>query len=284
MIVLGDFNHVSLKKALPRYKPQIHIATRMDKTLDQCYFPIPEAYHAVARAPLGKSDHNTILLVPKYHQKLKAAKPTVKHFRIWSPQAIHTLQDCLDSTEWGNFWTGGQDDINTFTDTVTSYIQFCESVCIPIRTVSVFNNSKPWFNNEVRVLCRKKHVAFKCGDMDKYKLLKYEFWRAVFKAKASYKAKLENRLQRMTLKVFGEGCRTLRTIRSSTTLQIMTPPFLGGLMISTVVSMVEIISPPLFTESRVTLHLLSLNMMLGSCSASKTSGRRQGLAAWRQPH
>jgi len=75
----------------------------------------------VARAPLGESDHNTIYLVPKYRQRLKVAKPTDKLFRIWSPQAIDTLHDCLDSTVWINFWADGQ-DINIFTDTVTSYI------------------------------------------------------------------------------------------------------------------------------------------------------------------
>lgn len=160
VLALGDFNHVSLKKALPRYKPQIHIATRLNNTLDQCYSSIPEAYHAVARAPIGESDHNTILLIPKYRQKLKLAKPTVKHFRKWSSQAIETLQDCFDST----FWTDGQDNINTYTDTVTSYIYFCESVCIPTKTVTVYNNNKPWFNNEGRLLCRKKHDAFKHGD------------------------------------------------------------------------------------------------------------------------
>lgn len=164
VLALGDFNHVSLKKALPRYKPQIHIATRLNNTLDQCYSSIPEAYHAVARAPIGESDHNTILLIPKYRQKLKLAKPTVKHFRKWSSQAIETLQDCFDSTEWSTFWTDGQDNINTYTDTVTSYIYFCESVCIPTKTVTVYNNNKPWFNNEGRLLCRKKHDAFKHGD------------------------------------------------------------------------------------------------------------------------
>lgn len=214
MIALGDFNHVTLKKVLPRYKPHIHIATRLDKTLDQCYSPIPEAFHAVARAPLGKSDHNSILLIPKYRQKLKVSKPTVKHFKCWSPQAIETLQDCLDSTVWSNFWSDGQDDIDSFTDTVTAYIQFCESVCIPVRTVTVFNNSKPWFNNELRLLCRKKHSAFKCGDMTNYKKLKYDFQRAVVNAKASYKAKLEKKLQANDIKGVWQGLQDITDFKT----------------------------------------------------------------------
>ena len=209
MIVLGDFNHVTLKKVLPRYKPHVHIATRLDKTLDQCYSPIPEAYHAVVRAPLGKSDHNSVLLIPKYRQKLKVSKPTVRHFKCWSPQAIGTLQDCLDSTVWSNFWSDGQDDIDTFTDTVTSYIQFCESVCIPVRTVTVYNNSKPWFNNELRLLCKRKYLAFKCGDTANYKKLKYEFQRAVVKAKSAYRIKLENKLKANDIKGVWQGLQSI---------------------------------------------------------------------------
>ncbi|XP_054632319.1 uncharacterized protein LOC129181302 [Dunckerocampus dactyliophorus] len=54
VLVLGDFNHVSMRKTLPRYKPQVHISTRLDKTLDQWYSSIPEAYQAQVRAPIGK--------------------------------------------------------------------------------------------------------------------------------------------------------------------------------------------------------------------------------------
>ena len=64
VILLGDFNHIALNKVLPRYKPQIDIPTRAHNTLDQCYCKIPNAFHAARRAPVGESDHDTILLVP----------------------------------------------------------------------------------------------------------------------------------------------------------------------------------------------------------------------------
>ena len=136
------------------------------------------------------------------------SKP-VRHFKCWSPQAIGTLQDCLDSTVWSNFWSDGQDDIDTFTDTVTSYIQFCESVCIPVRTVTVYNNSKPWFNNELRLLCKRKYLAFKCGDTANYKKLKYEFQRAVVKAKSAYRIKLENKLKANDIKGVWQGLQSI---------------------------------------------------------------------------
>ena len=75
--------------------------------------------------------------------------------------------------------------------------------------LTVFNNSKPWFNNEVRLLCRKKHAAFKCGDTENYKKLKYEFQRAVSKAKLSYKAKLENKLKANDIKGAWQGLQDI---------------------------------------------------------------------------
>lgn len=98
ILVLGDFNNLSMKKALPRYKSQIHIPTRLDKTLDQCYSSIPEAYQALVRAPIVEFDHNTILLVPKYRHKLKTFKPMTKRVRWYSPPAIDMLQDCFYMT------------------------------------------------------------------------------------------------------------------------------------------------------------------------------------------
>ncbi|XDV31630.1 hypothetical protein PO909_002597 [Leuciscus waleckii] len=50
VLILGDFNHVKLKRSLPRFKQQIRVPTRYDKVLDQCYCTIANAFHA---APQG---------------------------------------------------------------------------------------------------------------------------------------------------------------------------------------------------------------------------------------
>ena len=46
VIVIGDFNHTCLSKALPRYKQHVDCPTRKDKTLDHCYTVYKGAYHA----------------------------------------------------------------------------------------------------------------------------------------------------------------------------------------------------------------------------------------------
>ena len=118
----------------------------------------------MSRERLGESDHKTILLVPKYRQKLKTIKPTTKVVKTWTPQAIEMLQDCFDSTDWTVFKSDGHGDIHTFTDTVTSYMQYC--VCIPEKRVTTFGNNKPWLVSvQQRPLCRKKYQAFKSGDV-----------------------------------------------------------------------------------------------------------------------
>lgn len=75
------------------------------------------------------------------------------------------LQDCFDVTDWSVFV---HDDIDTFTDTVMSYIHFCESVCIPIKTVISYSNNKPWLNKDVRRLCREKNAVMNSDVMIKH--------------------------------------------------------------------------------------------------------------------
>lgn len=61
------------------------------------------------------------------------------------------------------------------TDTVTSYITFCDDSIIPTRTRVSYNNDKPWFAVKLRQLKSEKEAAFRSGDKDKYKEAKNRF-------------------------------------------------------------------------------------------------------------
>ena len=67
----GDFNKANLKTRLPKLYQHIDCATRAGKTLDYCYSNFCDAYKALPRPPFGKADHDSILLIPAYRQKLK---------------------------------------------------------------------------------------------------------------------------------------------------------------------------------------------------------------------
>ena len=143
VIVVGDFNHTCLSKALPRYKQHVDCPTHKDKTLDHCYTVYKRAYHASARAPLGKSDHNTVILIPAYRQKLKTVKPVKK----WSPESTEAMRGCFEYTDLSVF-EHACTDLDEYT--VTAYVSFCVESCIPTRTVCGYANDKPWFTKEVK--------------------------------------------------------------------------------------------------------------------------------------
>ena len=115
VIDVGDFN--------PRasYKQHVDCPTRKDKTLDHCYTVYKGAYHASARAPLGKSDHNTVILIPAYRQKLKTVKPVKKTVKRWSPESTEALRGCFECTDWSVF-EHACTDLDENRDTVTAYV------------------------------------------------------------------------------------------------------------------------------------------------------------------
>ena len=117
VLILGDFNHTTLSKELPKYKQQVTCATREGKTLDLCYSTIREAYHAVPRAPLGFSDHAVIYLLLSYRQKLKRMKPYVRNIKRWDDESILRLQGYLPCTDWDSFRYASS-DIHEYADTV----------------------------------------------------------------------------------------------------------------------------------------------------------------------
>ena len=167
--------------------------TRQGKTLDHCYTTIEGAYRATPRAPLGNSHHALLVLIPVYKQKLKTVRTVSRSVRRWSQDAIENLQGCLDCTDWDIFKYSCS-SLDEYTDTVTSYISFCENVCVPLRKVRKFGNDKPWFSGAVKAKIAAKNEAFKAGDRAKYSLAKSGVQREIRRAKARYRNKIEAQL------------------------------------------------------------------------------------------
>ena len=72
LLVAEDFNAGKLKYVSPNFYQRVTCATRgRKKTLDHLYSTHRGVYKALPRYPFGKSDHNAILLIPAYKQKLK---------------------------------------------------------------------------------------------------------------------------------------------------------------------------------------------------------------------
>ncbi len=193
LIILGDFNKANLSRELPKYRQHITCPTRDSNILDNCYTTINEAYHPVPRAALGLSDHHLVNCIPAYRQKLKSAKPVLRTLKRWTNEAEQDLKACFDLTDWRVF-EAAANYLDELTETVTSYISFCEDMCIPIRTHLTYNNGKPWFTAKLRQLHQAKEDAYRKGDIVLYRQAKYTLEKEIRAAKRNYSGKLRNKL------------------------------------------------------------------------------------------
>uniref|UniRef100_A0A9J8BEH4 Reverse transcriptase domain-containing protein n=1 Tax=Cyprinus carpio carpio TaxID=630221 RepID=A0A9J8BEH4_CYPCA len=189
LIILGDFNKANLSRELPKYRQHVTCPTRDSNILDHCYTTIKDAYHSVPQAALGRSDHCLVHLIPNYRQKLKSAKPVVRTVKRWTNEAEQDLQSCFDLTDWSVFEAAAT-DLDELTETVTSYISFCEDMCIPTRTKLIYNNDKPWFTAKLSQLRQAKEDAYRKGDNVLYKQAKYTLEKEIKVAKRNYSDKI----------------------------------------------------------------------------------------------
>ncbi len=93
--------------------------------MDRCCTAIKDAYHSVPQTALGRSDHCLVQLIPTYRQKLKSAKPVLRTVKRWTNEAEQDLKASFDLTDWSVF-EAAANDLDELTETVTSYISFCE--------------------------------------------------------------------------------------------------------------------------------------------------------------
>ena len=125
IIISGDFNHVSIKKTLPKFTQYVTCTTREEKTLDLLYANVKDAYTSTSLPPLGRSDHNLVLLTPCYVPLLKRLPVTTKTVRTWSEDCYEALQGCFEVTDWNVLCEPHGEDIDGLTECITDFINFC---------------------------------------------------------------------------------------------------------------------------------------------------------------
>ena len=123
-IIDGDFNHGSLKRCNSRYYQHVNCNTRGNARLDLCYSNVKDAYTCKALPKLGDSDHNLVLLSPKYRPIVQCHQPETITIKQWDDNAVEELQSCFECTEWDMFIEVNP-DLNELTDTISCYINFC---------------------------------------------------------------------------------------------------------------------------------------------------------------
>ncbi len=85
---------------------------------------------------LGLSDHCLVHLIPTYRHKLKSAKSVIRTVKRWTNEAEQDLKACFGLTDW-SVSEAAATDLDVLTETVTSYISFCEDMCIPHQDILI---------------------------------------------------------------------------------------------------------------------------------------------------
>ncbi|KAL0165991.1 hypothetical protein M9458_037835 [Cirrhinus mrigala] len=213
LIILGDFNKANLSRELPKYRQHVTCRTRDSNILDHCYTTIKGAYHSAPRAALGLSDHCLVHLIPTYRQKLKSAKPVVKTVKRWTNETEQVLQSCFYLTDWSVFEAAAT-DLDELTETVTSYISFCEDLCIPTRTYLTYNNDKPWFTEKLRHLRQAKEDAYRKGNRVLYNQTRNTLNKEIRVAIRIYAKRLEDQFTLNDPSSVWKGLKTITNYRT----------------------------------------------------------------------
>ena len=119
-----------------------------------------------------------------------------------------SLQGCLDCTDWDMF-KESCNDIDELTDVTCSWISYCENTVIPVKTVKMYPNSKPWVSKSLKGLLRKKEEAFKAGNRIEMHSVEKEIKREIRAGKMKYKDKIEKQLRMNNL---GSAWSSMKTI------------------------------------------------------------------------
>ena len=121
---------------LPKCFQHIDCTTRSADTLDHCYSNFRDANKDLPRPPVGKSDHDAILLLPSYRQKLKQDVPVTRTLvrPIGSP-----LQECFDHADWNMFRSASEKNIDLNADSVSALIKKCIGDVVPAVTITLLH-------------------------------------------------------------------------------------------------------------------------------------------------
>ncbi|KAK3549510.1 hypothetical protein QTP86_002481 [Hemibagrus guttatus] len=132
----------------------------------------------------------------------------------WTNVTEWELETCFDYTDWDVFEAAAT-DLDELTDTVTSYISFCEDMCIPTRTFLSFSNNKPSFSGKLKQLCRARQDAFRSGDKVLYNQARNTLNKEIRLAKRKYSEKLKKQFSANDPAAVWSGLKNITNYKTS---------------------------------------------------------------------
>lgn len=150
--------------------------------LDQFLTNMPHLFEPVVHLPpLGRSDHQSLLLKPKHRIKLP---PVTKKFRPMKPGNLQTLQVEMCKETWESVTNAVDvdDKVSIFNTLVANML----NIAMPEKSVRVHASDKPWITPHIKNYIKERQSAYTNGDKDKYAALCVKVADLISKAKCIY--------------------------------------------------------------------------------------------------
>ena len=191
LIITGDFNKMKLSPLCRQFnlRKLIKSATRGRNVLDQILTNMHDLFEEVLhRPPIGRSDHQCLLLTPKIKEKVK---PTTRRIRQMKPENIRLLGLKLNLENWSEIYNTSDVDekVNRFTATLVNLLD----LCLPERSIKIHPSDKPWITPQIKREIRLRQQAYTRGDTVRYEQKSEKVSGLVSKAKLRhYRSRVEN--------------------------------------------------------------------------------------------
>jgi len=106
-------------------------------------------------------------------------------------------------------------DLEEFTSSVLSYINFCTDAVLTTKTITVFPNEKPWVDSTARALLKVQDDANRSSDRLTYSRARKELKKGIQQAKFRYKQRIEDYCNDNNPRNLWKGIRTMTDYKSS---------------------------------------------------------------------
>ncbi len=159
------------------------------------------------------SDHISVELIPAYRPLICRTKPTTRTIQVWTEGVSSASQDCFEHIDWGVFKEGA--DLEEYTSSVLSYINFCTDAVLPTKTITAFPNQKPWLDRTVWPLLKARDAAYRSGDRLDYSRARIELKKGIQLAKHRYKQCIEEHFNGNDPRNMWRGIKTITDYKNS---------------------------------------------------------------------
>ena len=173
ILLTGDFNSLQTNH-FNKYLNLSQIvkdATRKNNILDKIFTNCSNFYASpTILSPVGKSDHNCVLVKPKCYYAYTKVESRVVTKQNLSEQVLDNLAHAINSIPWQVMYS--MNDCRKQADFFYDRINTAVEQTVPVCTVKISSSDRPWITPYFKTLVAKRGRAFARGDLTLYRCLR----------------------------------------------------------------------------------------------------------------